>query len=151
MRSPPPHVSTAKPSVQPVHAIRIWQTRNTQGRLVIFQSGLYNTLMKQKIALPGRSLPVFAIMTIVAIIPDPGCDQKSAAPTASSRPNVLLVTFDTTRADYLSCYGHPGNTTPTIDAIAREGIRFANCFTPAPITLPAHATIMTGLDRKSVV
>jgi|CXWL01.1.fsa_nt_gi arylsulfatase A-like enzyme/tetratricopeptide (TPR) repeat protein len=101
--------------------------------------------MKQEISIPGRSLPVFALMTIMAIIPDLGCEKKPAAAAASSKPNVLLVTFDTTRADYLSCYGHPGNTTPTIDAIAREGIRFANCYTPAPITLPAHASIMTGL------
>ncbi len=105
----------------------------------------YNASMRQETGIPGRSLPVFAILTILAIIPDMGCDQKPAAPAASSRPNVLLVTFDTTRADYLSCYGRPGNTTPAIDAVAREGIRFANCYTPAPITLPAHASIMTGL------
>src|SRR5262245_218013 len=74
-----------------------------------------------------------------------GCNKDPASTAASSKPNVLLVTFDTTRADYLSCYGHAGNTTPTIDAIAREGIRYANCYTPAPITLPSHTSIMTGL------
>lgn len=82
------------------------------------------------------------LLSMVLTGVESGCNKESSS---SSRPNVLLVTFDTTRVDYLSCYGHPGNTTPTVDGIAREGLRFATCYTPAPITLPSHASIFTGL------
>lgn len=60
--------------------------------------------------------------------------------------NVLVITLDTTRADRLGCYGHAGAQTPHLDGLAAEGIRFADAVTVAPITLPAHATIFTGLD-----
>ena len=62
-------------------------------------------------------------------------------PTA---PNVLLISIDTLRADYLSSYGFPRETTPNIDAIAREGVLFKNVVSPVPITLPAHASMLTG-------
>jgi len=60
-------------------------------------------------------------------------------------PNVLLITLDTTRADHLGCYGDAEARTPRLDALAAEGIRFARVYCPAPLTLPSHATIMTGL------
>lgn len=59
--------------------------------------------------------------------------------------NVLVITMDTTRADYLGCYGHPGVQTPVIDQLARQGVLFANAFTPSPSTLPGHCSIFTGL------
>ena len=61
------------------------------------------------------------------------------------RPNVLLVTLDTTRADHLGCYGDTDAKTPNVDGLAGRGARFAQAATPAPLTLPAHASIMTGL------
>jgi arylsulfatase A-like enzyme/Flp pilus assembly protein TadD len=64
---------------------------------------------------------------------------------ASDPPwNVLLVTFDTTRADHLGPYGHPDARTPTIDRLAAEGILFERAQTAVPITCPSHSTIMTG-------
>ena len=60
--------------------------------------------------------------------------------------SVLLVTFDTTRADRIGCYGQPNAGTPTIDALAARGVRFARALTPVPITLPAHASLMTASD-----
>ena len=59
--------------------------------------------------------------------------------------NVLLVTFDTTRADRLGCYGAGFARTPSIDLLASRGIRYNQCFAPTPITLPSHASILTGL------
>jgi len=59
--------------------------------------------------------------------------------------NVLLITLDTTRADRLGCYGYAKAKTPNLDALARNGVRFANAYTPVPLTLPAHASILTGL------
>ncbi len=60
------------------------------------------------------------------------------------RWNVVLVTFDTTRADHIGCYGHDGIATPHLDALAADGVRFARAFTAVPITAPSHSTILTG-------
>jgi arylsulfatase A-like enzyme/Tfp pilus assembly protein PilF len=60
-------------------------------------------------------------------------------------PNVLLVTLDTTRADHIGCYGFALARTPRLDHLAGEGVRCANAVTAAPITLPSHSTILTGL------
>jgi arylsulfatase A-like enzyme len=57
---------------------------------------------------------------------------------------VILISIDTCRADYLSCYGFGRETTPNIDAIAKEGILFKNAFSPIPLTLPAHCSMLTG-------
>ena len=59
---------------------------------------------------------------------------------------VVLVTIDTLRADRLGCYGSEDARTPTLDAIATNGVRFATALSPAPLTLPSHASLMTGLD-----
>jgi arylsulfatase A-like enzyme/Flp pilus assembly protein TadD len=64
---------------------------------------------------------------------------------APGRDNLLLVTLDTTRADRLGCYGYAGARTRHLDRLAAEGVRFAQAISPAPITLPAHASIFTGL------
>ena len=57
---------------------------------------------------------------------------------------VILISIDTCRADYLSCYGYPENTTPNIDKFAAEGVRFENVISPVPQTLPAHSSMLTG-------
>jgi choline-sulfatase len=73
--------------------------------------------------------------------------QPTAKATPHVRPprNVLLITIDTLRADHLGCYGYTGIQTPAIDALAKEGIRCEWAFTPVPITLPSHTSIMTGM------
>ena len=60
--------------------------------------------------------------------------------------NVLLISIDTLRADRLGCYGARDVETPGIDAFAREGVLFRNAYSPLPLTLPSHATMMTGLQ-----
>ncbi|MCH7993436.1 MAG: sulfatase-like hydrolase/transferase [Planctomycetes bacterium] len=59
--------------------------------------------------------------------------------------NLLLITLDTTRADHLGCYGYETAQTPVLDGLASSGVRFAHALTAVPITLPSHATILTGL------
>ena len=67
-------------------------------------------------------------------------------PPASPQPwNVLVITIDTTRADRIGCYGYPTAQTPNIDRLSREGIRYDSCYAPAPLTLPAHCSLLTGL------
>jgi choline-sulfatase len=67
-------------------------------------------------------------------------------PPRSREPlNLLLVTLDTTRADRLGCYGHAAAKTRHFDRLAAEGVRFETVVSSAPITLPSHSSIMTGL------
>ncbi|MFQ6102961.1 MAG: sulfatase-like hydrolase/transferase [Candidatus Glassbacteria bacterium] len=61
------------------------------------------------------------------------------------RPNVILISLDTVRADRLGCYGHRGINTPNIDFLAAQGVLFEKAIAPAPLTLPSHTTILTGL------
>lgn len=82
----------------------------------------------------------------------PGASTSSETPTKAAPTgslggegfNVLFVSVDTTRADHIGCYGHPDIKTPSIDRLAREGTRFANCISSAPLTMPSHSTMMTG-------
>jgi arylsulfatase A-like enzyme len=65
---------------------------------------------------------------------------------AAARPNVLLISIDTLRADHLGCYGYPVPTTPNIDAYARErAVLFEAVVAAAPSTEPSHASIFTSL------
>ncbi|HTI49915.1 MAG TPA: sulfatase-like hydrolase/transferase, partial [Planctomycetaceae bacterium] len=59
--------------------------------------------------------------------------------------NVILVTFDTTRADRLGAYGYKQGLTEGFDDFARRGVVFDRAYAPAPLTLPSHATMLTGL------
>lgn len=58
--------------------------------------------------------------------------------------NLLLISLDTTRPDHLGCYGYAQARTPTIDSLLDHGVRFDDAVTSAPLTLPSHATILTG-------
>ena len=58
--------------------------------------------------------------------------------------HIVLISIDTCRADYLSCYGYPDKTQPYIDRLAGQGILFENVISPIPITLPAHSSMLTG-------
>lgn len=59
--------------------------------------------------------------------------------------NVILVTLDTTRADHVGCYGYEAASTPALDDMAANGVLFENAYTPIPLTLPSHASMLTGL------
>lgn len=58
--------------------------------------------------------------------------------------NLVLITIDTLRADHLGCNGADGVRTPNLDRLAREGVNFTRARSPVPLTLPAHASILTG-------
>ena len=60
-------------------------------------------------------------------------------------PNIVLFVMDTVRADAVSAYGGIEGTTPTLDRLASEGVRYARAYSHAPWTLPSHATIFSGL------
>lgn len=62
------------------------------------------------------------------------------------RPNVLLISVDTLRADHLGCYGYARDTSPHIDALANEGVLFERAIAPTSWTLPSHMTMLTGFS-----
>lgn len=64
---------------------------------------------------------------------------------SSRPPNVVLVVWDTCRADRLSACGYARPTTPRLEAFARGAVTFRNAFAPAPWTPPSHASLFTGL------
>jgi arylsulfatase len=86
-----------------------------------------------------RALAALALASLA------GCDEPSAPAATEPRVNVLLVTIDTLRADHLSCYGYERETSPHLDALAAEGLRFTRVSTPRAKTTPAMATLLSGL------
>jgi arylsulfatase A-like enzyme len=71
-------------------------------------------------------------------------DTGSTFTQEGSPMNVLLVTMDTQRADYLGCYGDKITRTPNIDALASESAVFMEAYSQIPITLPSHLSIFTS-------
>jgi len=61
-------------------------------------------------------------------------------------PNLLLISIDTLRADHLGCYGYPHPTSPNIDLAAAQGVVVERCISPRGLTLPALATLLTGME-----
>src|SRR5262245_38674808 len=66
------------------------------------------------------------------------------AQRAQTRPNILLITLDTVRADRMGFLGSKPGLTPALDALARDSVVFSRAFAQAPITTVSHATILTG-------
>jgi choline-sulfatase len=76
-------------------------------------------------------------------------DADLGALPAGVRPsdlNLVVITLDTTRADRIGAYGDSSGATPIIDRLARDGVVFEHAVAPAPLTLPAHSTLFTGMD-----
>jgi choline-sulfatase len=71
------------------------------------------------------------------------CSPKGPAAATTAR-NVVLITVDTLRPDHVGAYGYARARTPALDAIANGGARFDRAYAAAPITLPSHASLLTG-------
>jgi len=69
---------------------------------------------------------------------------QPAARKAYSKPDVLLITIDTLRADHIGAYGAKNAETPTIDGLARKGILFERAYSQVPLTLASHTSLLTG-------
>jgi len=66
-------------------------------------------------------------------------------PTPGGPIDVILISIDTLRPDHVGCYGDTRASTPVLDGLARRGTRFAHVIAPAPLTLPSHASLVTGV------
>ena len=84
----------------------------------------------------NRNLSVLLVFALAA---------WTLAHAQAAPPNVLLITLDTVRADRIGAYGYVKASTPVLDRLAREGVRFSDATTQAPLTAPAHAALLTGL------
>lgn len=90
-------------------------------------------MVRRRWLLPGAACLGLVLAVLIA-----GCSKPP-------RTNLLLVTLDTTRADYLGCYGRTTAQTPNLDQLAAEGVLFEHAISSVPVTLPSHSTILTGL------
>jgi arylsulfatase A-like enzyme len=84
-----------------------------------------------------RLTPAFALGATLALL--------SCGPSKTPA-NLVLVSLDTLRADRLSCMGYERPTTPTLDALAARGVRFADCWAASTRTAPSHMSLFSGLE-----
>jgi choline-sulfatase len=90
------------------------------------------------------------LLSILLMVPSVQCFGALNQPPHNtsahkSKPNVILITIDTVRADHVGCYGAKDVQTPTLDALAHDGIVFERAISQVPLTWPSHAAILTGL------
>jgi len=88
--------------------------------------------------------PIKRLLHCVALL-TAGASLAFAKPPANTqRPNIVLITLDTTRADRMGFLGSRRGLTPNLDALAREGVVFSRAYAQVPLTTPSHAVILTG-------
>ena len=81
-----------------------------------------------------------------SVLPDDrGLAVDQTAGRVGSKPNIILISVDTLRADHLGLYGYGRKTSPRLDELANEMVRFDRAYAPAPWTLPSHAAMLTGV------
>ena len=103
--------------------------------------------------MPGKTMRRVFVIPLAAAVALTAChEQQEPAPVAypSEILNVLLISVDTLRADRLNCYGYEGHdVSPSIDALARDGILFENHIAASPWTTPSHMSLLTSLYPTS--
>jgi arylsulfatase A-like enzyme/tetratricopeptide (TPR) repeat protein len=92
----------------------------------------------------SKILDGFAGMVTIVALGTAACGKRAVEISQASDRNVLLITIDTLRGDALGCDGGPART-PNLDSLAAAGIRFSFAHAQAVVTLPSHASILTGL------
>jgi len=97
--------------------------------------------MKKKLIVLGAALALLAAAAFLLVFLRPASFRRLAG---EGTYNVVLITVDTLRADRIGCYGFAGVETPTMDLFAARGVRFENCTSQTPLTLPSHTTVLTG-------
>jgi arylsulfatase A-like enzyme len=90
----------------------------------------------------SRARAVFAALGAAALL---GCGPAAAPQPEPAFQNLVIVTLDTTRRDAMGFHGREPSITPFLDELAAESMVFEDAFTVAPLTLPAHTSLMTGL------
>jgi arylsulfatase A-like enzyme len=107
------------------------------------RSGRTGTVQRRAVIASAAILVLAAVL--VSGMPPTIHATQAGQPTASSQCNVVLITMDTVRADHLSVYGYERDTTPHLQDFARTATLYRRAVAAADMTLPAHASIFTGL------
>ena len=94
-----------------------------------------------------RQVVRIGIALLPAVAAFLACRQPPPPPGAL-RPDILLVSVDSLRPDHLGCYGYTRSTSPVLDRLAAEGVRFAQAVSSTSWTLPAHAALFTGREEE---
>jgi arylsulfatase A-like enzyme len=94
--------------------------------------------------LSGSEPVASALLLLLAVHLASAASAASANPVPHPRLNVLLITIDALRADHLGAYGYPRPTSPNIDRLARESVRFDRAVSQWPLTSPSFAALMSG-------
>lgn len=100
--------------------------------------------MPPALSSPRRTAPVAGLLLAAAL-----AGACSDGADRSAPPSVLLVTVDCLRSDRVGAYGYGRDTTPNLDALARESALFERSYAHAPFTAPSHASLLTGLHTAS--
>jgi arylsulfatase A-like enzyme len=109
-------------------------------------------------ARPRRGVASIAVVALLACGAGltAGCDrspppERGSRATATERgvDNVVLISIDSLRADHLGVYGYGRDTSPALDALAREGLVFDRAYSTTSWTLPSHTAMLTGLDDRA--
>lgn len=97
----------------------------------------------------NRTRSVLVAPALAALAIASSCSREEPRPARTAvldeRPDVVLVTVDTLRADHLGCYGYFRDTSPHLDELARESLLFERAIATMGTTLPSHLSLMTGL------
>jgi len=115
---------------------------------------VFNSIVKRDVSnlkKLQKILPWFAGITIVIFVVNQGggwlnekVKTSKLQDAQSGVPNVIVIVVDTLRADHLSSYGYKRDTSPFIDSLVQEGVRFENAISPSSWTQPSHASMLTG-------
>ena len=89
-------------------------------------------------------MPALGVAIFAQAIPAKPVPAKHQPRAGFTKPSVILITIDTLRADHVGCYGAQTVKTPTLDALARDGVVFERAISQVPLTWPSHAVILTG-------
>ena len=138
--------------------VAITTTRVQTFALAILAAGLAVQVTRMALARPRSASRLLTWTTVVLAVVSVGGGlgwnlwrgiverrlERGLPAAAPNAPNVLLLILDTVRAQSLSVYGYHRPTTPTLESLARDGIRFDRALATAPWTLPSHASLFTG-------
>ena len=104
--------------------------------------------------IPGRATRTVAVCgsalaILMLVLGQALSEDVKSSGRVTNGPNVLLISVDTLRPDHLGCYGYQRNTSPAIDSLARDGVRFSKVVSPTSWTLPAHMSLLSGLPSEA--
>jgi len=100
---------------------------------------------------PPRTTILLALLLLALAGLGAGCSggedsgRDGAPGSTPGAPPLILISVDTLRWDHVPAYGYSGVVTPNFDALRRDGVLFEQAWTHAPMTLPAHTSMLTGL------